>query len=196
MNKDRAKYWLKYFRLHGARLLMFSVFALGIGFATGYLLSGLLSDDGGQITPESYQTTEEALVERQREYTYIVQPGDSTWKLAEDHYGDGFDYVKIEQVNGLEHDQHLEIGQELIIPALDDSEVFQRGILQQNEIQTEQESDQRSELYEIQPGDSLWSIAEVELGDGQRWVEIWGNNSEALVHADLIYPGQFLLISS
>jgi nucleoid-associated protein YgaU len=34
--------------------------------------------------------------------------------------------------------------------------------------------------YEVRPGDSLWEIAEAELGDPMRWVEIWDLNRSRL----------------
>jgi LysM domain len=51
--------------------------------------------------------------------------------------------------------------------------------------------------YAVQPGDSLWAIAQQLLGDGARWEEIWaidGNRETIGPNPDLIHPGQVLLI--
>lgn len=63
-----------------------------------------VSDDSGQLTPEGLPVT------------YRVQAGDSTWKIAEAFYGNGQNFVDIEVANGLEPEQMLEVGQELLIP--------------------------------------------------------------------------------
>ena len=45
--------------------------------------------------------------------------------------------------------------------------------------------------YTVQPGDSLWSIAEKCLGDGSRWAEIQKVNG---LDGTAIFPGQVLII--
>jgi LysM repeat protein len=49
---------------------------------------------------------------------YIVKEGDSTWKIAEAFFGSGFNYVDIEDANGLQSNQDLTVGQELTIPKM------------------------------------------------------------------------------
>jgi len=51
--------------------------------------------------------------------------------------------------------------------------------------------------YTVDSGDSLWKIAEQELGDGNRWREIYDANKETIGdNPDLIKPGQRLKIPS
>lgn len=54
--------------------------------------------------------------------TYTVQPGDSLWKIAEAHYGNGSKYMKIFEANQplLEDPDKIFPGQELHIPDLED----------------------------------------------------------------------------
>lgn len=53
--------------------------------------------------------------------TYTVQPGDSLWKIAEAHYGNGSKYMKIFEANQplLEDPDKIFPGQELVIPDLE-----------------------------------------------------------------------------
>lgn len=48
--------------------------------------------------------------------------------------------------------------------------------------------------YEVQPGDTLWDIAEKTTGDGNRWREIYQNNSDQIADPGTIQPGQVLAI--
>lgn len=48
--------------------------------------------------------------------------------------------------------------------------------------------------YTVQAGDSLWKIAEAELGNGARYMEIFEANTDILDNPDLIKPGQVLKI--
>lgn len=51
------------------------------------------------------------------------------------------------------------------------------------------------EVYQIKPGDNLWDIAGRELGDPNRWVEIWLLNLWTVREADMIFPGQILKVT-
>ncbi len=42
----------------------------------------------------------------------------------------------------------------------------------------------------VQPGDSLWKIAQKNLGDGSRWREIYDLNKDQIANPNLIQPGQ------
>jgi len=49
--------------------------------------------------------------------------------------------------------------------------------------------------YTVRPGDSLWSIAQRELGNGANWPRIWAANRGTVDgHPDLIRPGQVLTL--
>lgn len=50
--------------------------------------------------------------------TYTVQPGDTLWKISENQYGDGSQYMKIFEANSelLDSPDQIYPGQELVIP--------------------------------------------------------------------------------
>ena len=48
--------------------------------------------------------------------------------------------------------------------------------------------------YTVQKGDSLWMIAQKQLGSGKRWGEIYEGNKDSIQDPRLIYPGQILAI--
>ena len=51
--------------------------------------------------------------------------------------------------------------------------------------------------HTVDSGESLWAIAEQELGDGSRWREIYDANKDVIGdNPDLIKPGQTLKIPS
>ena len=46
----------------------------------------------------------------------------------------------------------------------------------------------------VQPGFTLWGIAEANFGDGVRYVQVFDANKEKIKDPDLIYPGQVFLL--
>jgi len=59
--------------------------------------------------------------DERRTRKHIVQSGETLWRIAQQYYGDGTHYMKIFEANTnvLEDANHIEPGQELIIPEWD-----------------------------------------------------------------------------
>ena len=50
------------------------------------------------------------------------------------------------------------------------------------------------ELYKVVKGDSLWKIADKELGNGLLWKEIYEANKAEIANPDKIYVGQEIVV--
>ncbi len=53
---------------------------------------------------------------------------------------------------------------------------------------------QTQKNYTVTKGDCLWSISKKQLGNGNRWQEIYQLNQDKIKNPNLIYPGQVLII--
>ncbi len=88
---------------------------------------------------------------------HAVKPGESLWSIAEDHFGDGARYKEIAELNrdllGTQP-SFLEPGWVLKLPA-------------------PQVKDAPAHQYGVQAGDTLSEIAQEQLGDADRWPEIY-----------------------
>jgi nucleoid-associated protein YgaU len=105
---------------------------------------------------------------------YVVQPGDTLSKIAQEAYGDANLWPKIyaENKSVIGNDPNrISSGQRLFIPPL--------GHIR----------------YTVQPGDSLSGIARRFYGDPNRWREIYDANRQVIGNdPDLILPGQVFQI--
>jgi nucleoid-associated protein YgaU len=50
------------------------------------------------------------------------------------------------------------------------------------------------ELYQVRRGDTLWSIAEVVLGDASLWPALYRANRDRIKDPRHVYPGQRLSV--
>ena len=48
--------------------------------------------------------------------------------------------------------------------------------------------------YTVVRGDSLWKIAQKQLGSGKKWTELYEANKDTIKNPSLIYIGQTLVI--
>ncbi len=123
---------------------------------------------------------------------YTVRRGDSLWKIAEEHLGDGMRFREIVVLN--EEVLHgrpnfIDPGLVLRLPSDADSAV------------DETEEPWAEEKYVVEPGDTLWDIAEEKLGEGERYPEVFEASRDTvqsdgrhLTDPDLIRPGWELTV--
>jgi nucleoid-associated protein YgaU len=104
-----------------------------------------------------------------------VKPGDSLWKLAAEHFGNGRRWQELLTVNpGLRDPNHIEAGSQLVVPA--------------------SVSPARIPIkYTVRHGDTLSGIAQTQLRHATSWSCIAQANP-AIHDANLIHEGQILLI--
>jgi nucleoid-associated protein YgaU len=74
----------------------------------------------------------------------------------------------------------LAVGQQLVIPALQQDSVAQQIA--------------PSRVYTVRSGDTLWGIAVSQYGNGGLWGVIYNANREIIANPNLIYPNQQLVI--
>lgn len=117
--------------------------------------------------------------------THRVGQGENLWRIAEDYYGSGYNWVDIAQTNSLKNADLLLVGQELLIP-----DVAVRWP------ETDPaDTEKRVNTYTVQSGDSLWKIAVAVYGDGYQWTNIYqANSAEIGANPGLIYSGQVLVM--
>lgn len=53
-----------------------------------------------------------------------------------------------------------------------------------------------AKTYTVKSGDSLWKIAQKNLGKGGRYMEVYNLNKDKIKNPNLIYPGQVLTLPS
>lgn len=129
--------------------------------------------------------------------TYTVQDGDSLWSIAENTLGSGLRWTEIAQLNyghqqpngySLSDGNELDTGWVLRLPA----NAQAPGAAAATATKTE---------HVVEPGESLWSIAQQDLGDGARYGEIFQASKdvvqpdgEKLVDPSVIRPGWRLTV--
>lgn len=65
-------------------------------------------------------------------------------------------------------------------------------VMQQQGTSGQEDVGTSTRAYTVVRGDSLWRIAQRQLGSGTRWREIYTLNQEQIKNPNLIYPGQIL----
>ena len=132
--------------------------------------------------------------------TYTVRSGDTLWKIAEKQLGDGNRYPELAAWNSLANPSQLRVGQVLKLsdpqqsttkpkeePTPIDNTQKEEALLcyaiepttKKSTAQSTQEQPKqqpkasiKKKQYTVQKGDSLWRIAQNELGNGARYKEI------------------------
>jgi LysM repeat protein len=123
---------------------------------------------------------------------YTVRRGDSLWKIAEEHLGDGMRFREIVALNQAvlpRNPDFIDPGLVLRLPSDAESTI------------AETEEPRAEETYVVEPGDTLWDIAEEALGEGERYPEVFEASRDTvqpdgqrLIDPDLIRPGWELAI--
>ena len=109
---------------------------------------------------------------------HLIVPGDNYWDLALNYYGTGYEWRRIRDANAdvAPDPAAMPVGATLVIPP------------------PEHTTD--GDAYTVRPGDSLWLVAQTELGSGTEWTALWTTNqdrpepdAQVLDDPSLIRPG-------
>lgn len=137
------------------------------------------------LTPEGRRVS---MVSSSREVT--VQAGDSLWKFAETHLGDGAQWRTIASLN---------LGRQLGGGVIATTASLQNGLqpgwhllIPTNASQTPPES-ATAQHHVVQPGETLSEIAQDTTGNAANWTTLYADNRDIVGDdPNLIYPGEDL----
>lgn len=180
MNFNLKKF-LKTIKLNESEISMF-LGALVI-IVTGILIVNYFKDKKGEaaIDLAAKNTTASE---------HIVLKGETLWSISEDTFGSGYNWVDIYEANNLKS-QKLEVGQKLVIPTISAKEpTSTKQVSVVNSTSTP--SPVSNDKYTVIKGDSLWTVAVKEYGDGYKWVAIAKANK--LTRPNVIHPGNTLIL--
>lgn len=132
--------------------------------------------------------------------TTLVQRGDTLWDIAEQHLGDGARFSEISTLNlgrtqpdgrALNDSHWIYPGWTLLLPA-DATDLAPSSTPSDPSALSPEPPDE----VVVEPGDSLWKLADEHLGDGARYTEIYAINAgqpqpdgSALTNPNVLDPG-------
>lgn len=111
--------------------------------------------------------------------SYEVKMGDSWWKIAAKHLGDGTKMAELAKYNGRNTSSILHIGEKIKIPII-------------NSTDDESVNIKAYTLYTVKKNDSWWRIAANEMGSGTKMYELAEFNGKTV--RDIIHPGNVIKI--
>ncbi len=148
----------------------------------------------------------------QEPIVHIVAKGESLTSVAMKYYGkkEGNRLVNIEKIYNANRDilssiNSVKVGQRLNIPRIDGMEYGQGQVktgqvtmaikpVNKTEVQSVVQAAGSSRIYTVKENDSLWKIAQRELGNGSRYTEIIKLNAKYLENSDNLKLGMKLVL--
>jgi nucleoid-associated protein YgaU len=117
---------------------------------------------------------------------YVVQKGDTLFKIAQKLYGNGNKYSLIKTANKIAGEKIL-AGQVLVIPS--DTTTKKKTVVMSTKISAEDQQ------YIVKKGDSLWKISAKKYSTGKSWPVIYRRNIKKIgPNPNRIYPKTKLAI--
>ncbi len=162
---------------------------LAVVLAVGVLLFNYINRGKGAATQEQTDQQKEAEA-MALPAKHTVTKGETLWSIAEKYYKSGYNFVSIQKANTIKESDKIEVGQTLTIPDVAPIVVNQKG--QITAASSTEMGKTEKKTYTVAKGDSLWSIAVKELGNGYEWVKIAKINN--LKNPGLIHSGNVLVL--
>jgi nucleoid-associated protein YgaU len=194
MDNKMLKGWLKRVRLNEATIS--TVLGGLVVVVVGILIYNYFSQvnkSATEITTPS-ESPSLALVEENGgmvpeglPVVHTVAPGEDLWKISDQYYQNGYNWVDIAQENQLANASQIEVGQELTIPR-----AAVKVVSEAVEVQATPEIE--ADEYLVQKGDSLWKISVRAYNDGYQWTKVWEANQEIIADPNVIEAGMLLAL--
>jgi len=188
MNNGRLKRLLKNLKLNESTISMIlgALVIIVVGALIFNYFRGV-EPPKEELKPEEIRLVEEAgeLVPEGLPVEYQVKKGDDLWKIAENFYGSGYNWVDIAQANNLSNPNIIYVDQELTIPR---TAVIKPLAAEMTVFGSVIEGSQ----HVVEKGDHLWGIAVRAYGDGYQWTRLAQANK--IASPDVINPGDVLTI--
>lgn len=122
--------------------------------------------------------------------TYRIKAGDDLWKIAEEQYHDGYQWVAIAKANNLTNPSLINVGNIIVLPKVTPTPSMSQA--KPAPTQVAQGTKIGGTSYVIMHGDDLWDIAVRAYGNGYKWIDIAKANN--LSSPNLIHAGNSLKI--
>ncbi len=141
--------------------------------------------------------------------TYVVRPGDNLVEIAQKMYGPeiGKKTASVEKIYNANKDKlssinDIQVGQKLVIPPIEDktNTLVKTGLFEKvsekvskiTSPQTAKAAKEQYREYTVKESDSLWQIAQQQLGNGNRFNEIIQLNQSVLADPEKLEVGMKL----
>ncbi|HUV40522.1 MAG TPA: LysM peptidoglycan-binding domain-containing protein [Sedimentisphaerales bacterium] len=158
------------------------------------------------VQREAQKDDSKVKVTADRGQIYVVAEGDSLAAIAKKFYGaeqgnkiKNITLIFNSNAKELKSADEIYVGQRIIIPALvsgqsgnGSNKSGTGGSAPQKP--ASKADDGHSGRYRVREGDSLWAVAEEQLGDGSRYEEIFRQNRDVLNSEDELYVGMILKV--
>jgi LysM repeat protein len=116
-----------------------------------------------------------------------IQPGQTLWHLASEYLGSGYKWHQIAELNpSLGDPTRIAAGTSIAMPAA--PQVLSRGAAGAGVAANVAGG------YLVQSGDSMWKIAQAQLGNANAWVCV-AHANPGIENPNLIFPGQSLTLT-
>lgn len=148
----------------------------------GVLVVNYFKDKNGQTLPEALTTNNQIQVGK----THTVAKGETLWSISEEVYGSGYNWVDLYKSNNLKNEK-IEVGQKIEIP---DVTAKQQTVAQNEFTKTAEQASPST--YTVVHGDTLWTVAVKNYGDGYKWSLIAKANK--LTNPNVIHAGNVLTL--
>jgi len=132
--------------------------------------------------------------------THTVAKGEDLWKISENYYGVGYNWVDISEENNITDPNRLEVGHVLTIPDVS-PRIAQKDTTQTPTTTSTPDRDEPTTITDngktihvVSIGDTLWSIAERYFDSGFNWLDIAKENN--ITKPNLIEVDQQIFIPS